>query len=208
MKLAIIADERQKEEILSSMPSNERDINWLNSVSELDQAADAIIHLGFKNQKEEIDSLSVLLPKPVIIHSVSYTIQMIGKPFIRINAWPGFLKGEIWEAAGTNEVNREKAEKVFGLLNKKVEWVADTPGFVAARIIAMIINEAYFALEEKISTKEEINTAMKTGTNYPYGPFEWADIIGLQNVAQLLLTLSSQHKKYYPSELLLKETGL
>ena len=42
----------------------------------------------------------------------------------------------------------------------------------------MIINEAFLALQEGVSTKEEINTAMKLGTNYPLGPFEWVEKIG------------------------------
>ena len=41
---------------------------------------------------------------------------------------------------------------------------------------------AYLALEEHVSTKEEINTAMKLGTNYPFGPFEWANAIGANNI--------------------------
>ena len=48
----------------------------------------------------------------------------------------------------------------------------DIPGFISARVVSMIINEAYFALEEEVSSKEEIDTAMKLGTNYPYGPFD------------------------------------
>jgi 3-hydroxyacyl-CoA dehydrogenase len=44
----------------------------------------------------------------------------------------------------------------------------------------MIINEAYFALEDNVSTKAETDIAMKLGTNYPYGPFEWGQLIGLK----------------------------
>ena len=94
-------------------------------------------------------------------------------PFVRINGWPGFLKRPVVEASSNSKTIKEKAEKIFNDLDKKTEWVPDEPGFITARIIAMIINEAWFALEEGISTKEEIDTAMKLGTNYPYGPFEW-----------------------------------
>jgi 3-hydroxybutyryl-CoA dehydrogenase len=69
----------------------------------------------------------------------------------------------------------------------------------------MIINEAYFALEENVSTKEEIDIAMKLGTNYPYGPFEWCKKIGLKNIAALLAELSQTEKRYQPARLLLKE---
>jgi 3-hydroxybutyryl-CoA dehydrogenase len=72
----------------------------------------------------------------------------------------------------------------------------------------MIINEAYFALSEGVSTKAQINIAMKLGTAYPYGTFEWSERIGLQNIASLLLKLSRQQKRYMPCKLLLQEAGL
>ena len=97
------------------------------------------------------------------------------------------------------------AEKIFTLLNKRMKWVPDKPGFITARVIAAIINEAYFAWEEKVSTKEEIDIAMKLGTNYPYGPFEWCNKIGIKNIYQLLNELSSTNARYKPAALLEKE---
>jgi 3-hydroxybutyryl-CoA dehydrogenase len=76
---------------------------------------------------------------------------------------------------------------------------------IAPRIIAMIVNEAYFGLEDNISTKNEIDIAMKLGTNYPYGPFEWSEKIGLHNIYQLLINLSKQDKRYTPANLLATE---
>ena len=95
---------------------------------------------------------------------------------------------------------KEKTERIFDRLNKKTEWVPDEPGFITARVISMIINEAWFALEEGVSTIEEIDTAMKLGTNYPYGPFEWANQIGLKNVYALLHKLNKNHSRYCPAK--------
>ena len=69
----------------------------------------------------------------------------------------------------------------------------------------MIINEAYFAKDENVSTEKEIDTAMKLGTNYPFGPFEWAQIIGIRNIYALLKTLNETDPRYKPSTLLEKE---
>ena len=69
----------------------------------------------------------------------------------------------------------------------------------------MIINEAFFAMEENISTENEIDIAMKLGTNYPYGPFEWCDLIGADNILALLEKLSIQDKRYLPAGLLKSE---
>jgi len=90
-------------------------------------------------------------------------------------------------------------------LERNFVWVPDEPGMIAARIIVMIINEAYFALSENISTKEEIDIAMKLGTNYPYGPFEWSAKIGLQNVYALLKHLNKKESRYEIAPLLIEE---
>ena len=65
-------------------------------------------------------------------------------------------------------------------LGRQYQLVPDVPGMIAARTVSMIINEAYYTLEEEISSAEEIDIAMKLGTNYPYGPFEWARQIGIE----------------------------
>lgn len=59
------------------------------------------------------------------------------------------------------------------------------------RTVAMIINEAYFALGDKLATATDIDLAMKNGVNYPLGPIEWGEKIGLHNVAQLLEELNT-----------------
>ena len=141
----------------------------------------------------------------VVVNDVLETAEYLPSNFIRINGWPTFLKRNITEASSNNEAIRQKAAEILGYFNKKIEWVADISGFISARVIAMIINEAYFALDEKVSTKEEIDIAMKLGTNYPYGPFEWSEKIGLKNVYELLFTLSKTNGRYNPADLLRKE---
>ncbi len=57
------------------------------------------------------------------------------------------------------------------------------------RVISMIINEAYFGLDENLATTEAIDLALKNGVNYPLGPCEWGNKIGLHFVALLLTEL-------------------
>ena len=94
---------------------------------------------------------------------------------------------------------------VLNQLQWQFVWVGDDYGFIAARIISMIINEAYFALEENVSTKEQIDVAMKLGTNYPYGPFEWSKKIGLINILNLLQKLAQGDPRYTVCALLVHE---
>lgn len=138
--------------------------------------------------------------QPLFIHSVNESLPA-GKNAIRINAWNGFLENEIWELAG-NITARE--EEVLSALGKKMIRCEDEPGFIAPRVIAMIINEAYFAKGENVSTEDEIDIAMKLGTNYPYGPFEWARKIGIQNIYALLEKLAQHDKRYQAAPLLTK----
>jgi 3-hydroxybutyryl-CoA dehydrogenase len=118
------------------------------------------------------------------------------------------LKNRIVEATAANERSKKAAEELFAVFHKSVEWLPDQAGFVTPRVIAMIINEAYYALQDNVSSKEDINTAMRTGTNYPKGPFEWASEIGIEKIASLLLRLARSNPRYQPSELLLKDAGI
>lgn len=136
--------------------------------------------------------------KPVFINETIATLKELALPInvSRINAWNGFLEREIWEVATQNE---ELVGQVFNFLNWKIIFVKDEPGLVSARVICMIINEAFYALNEKVSSREEIDLAMKLGTNYPMGPFEWAEKIGLDKIHLLLSVLSVNEERYFPA---------
>ena len=74
------------------------------------------------------------------------------------------------------------------------------------RIILMLINEAVDALYLGIASKEDLETAMKNGVNYPKGLLEWAEEIGLENVLMGLKALYNNYSedRYRPSILLKK----
>jgi 3-hydroxybutyryl-CoA dehydrogenase len=136
---------------------------------------------------------------PVFVNSV---ISGLPAQVVGINGWPFFLQKPHWEVAGTIS---PAAQTVLDALGKTAIPVPDTPGLISARVIAMVINEAYFALEDGVSTRADIDTAMKLGTNYPYGPFEWAEILGVRQVYQLLDTLAQTDGRCSPAPLLKKE---
>ena len=81
-------------------------------------------------------------------------------------------------------------EKLFGNFGFTPKLIK-SPGicFNYPRILSTIINEAYFAKEEQLATDDDIDKAMRFGVNYPLGPFEWAQHIGLEKVAMVLLEL-------------------
>ena len=205
MILAVLANDLQKEEIAVSPFFRKHEVLFSENLSLWsNHIADAFMDLCFENSPERIEMLAKLLPKPVFVHSVTDTLDRIHPNLIRMNGWPGFLKGNCLEAAANEEL-KIKAEQLLG---EELIFVKDTPGFVSARILAMIINEAYFTWEAGTSSKEEIDIAMKLGTGYPYGPFEWGEKIGIIRIAELLKRLSIEDPEYEVAKSLVSVASL
>ncbi len=141
----------------------------------------------------------------ILVNYNAGTLKDLPGGYARMNGWNSFLKGSIIEASAPDKEAQESLTTLFTLLGKRPEWLPDLPGFVSPRILSQIINEAYYSLQENVSSREDIDTAMKFGTNYPYGPFEWSKIIGLKEVAVLLQVLSKTNARYEPSALLMEE---
>lgn len=202
MQIVVLTDEELKKELLSDAEVSDKEIIWVEQLSQLQPYKEADVFIDLLFSKDHIQLLQSLLPKLIIINSVEDTLSETHASFVRINGWPTFLQSPIIEAACLTESHKSITEEVLSFFNKKIEWLPDEPGFITPRVISMIINEAFIALKEGVSTKEEINTAMKLGTNYPYGPFEWADKIGIEKIASLLQCLSKEHNRYTPASLL------
>jgi 3-hydroxybutyryl-CoA dehydrogenase len=192
MQMIVLTNDVLKEELLSDASSLHGTIIWVENIRQVNEYRDADVFIDLLFETGHITILQSLLPKTIVINSVDRTLAEVNSSFVRINAWPGFLKSSIIEASSMNEDNKQIAEKVFALFGKKLEWLPDQTGFVTPRVISMVINEAFIALKEGVSTKDEIDIAMKLGTNYPYGPFEWAEIIGMHRIDSLLKRLEKK----------------
>lgn len=80
----------------------------------------------------------------------------------------------------------ETARRFAEGLGKTVVASKDTPGFVTTRALAVLLNEAAWMLYEGIATKEDIDTAYKLGFHHPMGPFELADLVGIDTSLSIL----------------------
>ena len=203
MTIVVISATATKESLPALYPAPGNHLIGVKTVDEAKNHPDAelYIDLDFTNETARKGSLNSLLPKPVIVNAVTETLDQLGYPFTRINGWPGFTERSIHELVTTQP---DKIKELYIQLGRECHIVPDTPGMIGARILATIINEAWYTWEDGVSTKEEIDTAMKLGTNYPMGPFEWGQLIGLDKIAGLLTVLGRENERYTPSEGLLK----
>ena len=117
MTVAILADELLKKELLAKKLPEAITVVWADSVRSLTIAdADVYVDLLFEPDVERTQHLKRLLPKPVIVNSVSYTTKKIGAGFIRINAWPGMLQRSVIEVALPLAVNEAIVKDIFDQL--------------------------------------------------------------------------------------------
>jgi 3-hydroxybutyryl-CoA dehydrogenase len=202
MRIAIRANEDQKRELLEKGMNNSIELIWFDrepSPGELDACFDLLF--------DESDAAANISINDVVVfaNAVVTPASRLPRNYVRINGWSGFLARTLIEVASSDDMIKEKASSILKCAGWNFIWAPDEPGMIAARVIAMIINEAYFALEQNVSTKEEIDVAMRLGTNYPYGPFEWSAKIGLRNIYGLLKKLYETESRYEIAPLLMKE---
>jgi 3-hydroxybutyryl-CoA dehydrogenase len=114
---------------------------------------------------------------------------------IGINALPTFLERTTLECTNPYKLAGKSLKELADLLGyPNIEVVGSRVGLITPRVICMIINEAYYTVQEGTANREDINQAMRLGTNYPKGPFEWCDAMGLQNVYEVLEAMYNDTK--------------
>ncbi len=98
------------------------------------------------------------------------------------------------------------AVSFFQTLGKEVSIINDVPGLVVMRTIAMLANEGADAVFQRVCSIQDVDIAMKSGMNYPQGPMEWADNIGLNTIFATIKGLSQSYgeDRYRMSPLVLQ----
>jgi 3-hydroxybutyryl-CoA dehydrogenase len=187
------AEEDEEETILlgaedefgkSALPTEDYDVIFdLN----LDDEEDGIITYMY-NEGQVVFGCAV---KQTLASMVSGLGEMECKVF-GMNALPTFLHRPKLEISMLHRVDRMILEATLQTLGLEYEVIEDQIGMVAPRVVCMIINEASFVLGEGTASVEAVDQAMKLGTNYPRGPFEWCDQIGVREVVSVLDALHAQ----------------
>lgn len=146
------------------------------------------------------DDLAIDVNAPLLIHAPSLLwSQLVSLPKQCAKAcfWPGFFNRQLWEIA-PNPDSTVDWVMLLNALGIKALILPDAVGLVSARILATIINEAVFCLAENTANCNDIDIAMKLGTNYPLGPIEWAKKIEARQVFNLLQAMAKTDNKYTP----------
>ncbi|WP_256104599.1 3-hydroxyacyl-CoA dehydrogenase [Streptomyces sp. ODS05-4] len=94
------------------------------------------------------------------------------------------------------------ATGLFQALGKQVSVIADVPGMIVARTVAMLADLALDAVRRGVASAEDVDTAMKLGVNYPRGPLAWGEELGWPWVLETLLNLHDEYPtgRYAPSQ--------
>ena len=122
----------------------------------------------------------------------------------RFCGWSGFADRLSWEMAVSLGCDVEKLKPLLKAIGKEAILVNDIPGFIAPRVLSVIINEACYAIAEGISDAEQIDIAMKLGTNYPQGPISWGKKIGATRISGLLNAMAMESSRYQAHNSLIK----
>ncbi len=128
--------------------------------------------------------------------------RFVGMHFF--NPVPVMKLVEVVRGRATSDATVATALEVCARMGKTAVEVHDFPGFVSNRVLMPMINEAVLAFQEKVATREAIDTVMKLGANHPMGPLELADFIGLDTCVNIMEVLRKGFgsDKYAPARLL------
>jgi 3-hydroxybutyryl-CoA dehydrogenase len=110
----------------------------------------------------------------------------------------------------TDPAMRDAAHSLLAADGQPVIVINDSPGFVAQRVVAMIVNIGCGVAQRAIATPADIDKATKLGLGYPFGPIEWGDRIGAKRVLFILERLHSFYgePRYRPSPWLKRRAAL
>jgi 3-hydroxybutyryl-CoA dehydrogenase len=168
-------------------------IHWTKDPGEL-RETEAVIEAVVERvepKKEALALLDGLLPPDSLIFTNTSSISITdlasatGRPE-KVCGMHFFTPPPVREAvevprgALTSDETVERARELVRSFGKEPVVVEkDVPGFVANRFLMPMILEACRLLEEGVASKEEIDLLVKKGVGFPIGPFELADLIGL-----------------------------
>lgn len=217
MKVLVIGDVQHYTALLLKGGLNGHQVEQVSAPDGIDSLADyqLVIDLVFDDHQQHATLYARFPAVPVLAGIVKTSLGAVmgnyafnqGFSLIGCNWLPGFIEMPVTEVSVIDEEQLPVLQEIMGQLGWQYEVVKDNVGMVTPRVVCMIINEAYMAAEEGIASRPDIDTAMRLGTNYPLGPFEWCERIGVKHVCDVLSSVyaATQSERYKVSPLLIRE---
>ncbi|HRE41094.1 MAG TPA: 3-hydroxyacyl-CoA dehydrogenase family protein [Ignavibacteria bacterium] len=167
----------QKTEIAFEVTNYDRDLKFKN-LNDIEN------HVP---ENAVIISSSLCIPLSQQLRFVKKVNRLFG-----VGIYPTFSSAKNIEVTKSNLTSPELTNVITDIFENSI-WVEDRTGLINLRIISLIINEAYLVLQEKTADAKDIDIAMKLGTNYPYGPIEWSERIGLDLIYNILQSMYNEY---------------
>lgn len=193
-------------------------IHGVTSLKEAVEGADVVIEAVFEDMKakrEVYGEIDPVCPPEVIFASNTSSLSItemaagtsrpdrfLGMHFF--NPAPVMKLIELIRGSETSEETMSLGKALSLKLGKEPVEVRESAGFVVNRLLVPMMNEAFNLLMEAVATPEDIDKAMKLGTNMPMGPFELADFTGLDVGLAVMEVLHREtgDQRFRPSPLL------
>ncbi len=215
MKIAVLGTGK-KAEAWKAKNLNANSYTWVQDTKSHTDF-DAFIDLDFDENPTNLLSYSTNTQTVFLVSAVNISlegafaknqIKQHDLKIIGINALPTMVDRTTLEY--TNPYDVEIPTDLFETMGYTTSTMVDSRvGMVTPRIICMIINEAFYTVQEGTANAKDIDTAMKLGTNYPKGPFEFLELIGIENVYNTLNAVyNDTHEERYKICGLLKKEFL
>ena len=197
MKILARGSKARVEELKLKLSSVEHQLKWIED-SDLSSANvheyDLIFDLKFDDRPDQLRYYGSIKGIPLIVGAVKQQLAKASLDFGRkldfmlvgMNTLPTFIQRNLSELSLLDKKYEAQLMALMQNLGWNYRLVNDRVGMVTPRVIFMIINEACYTLQEGTASMPDIDTSMKLGTNYPFGPFEWADRIGIKHVYETL----------------------
>lgn len=200
MRILVLSGPEMAAEFKQKFPENQGSHTYtylqpqhmaLEQLTSADIVFDFLLH-------EQPERLSKYAPEQVVFcHAATVQLAALVKQvavaqpctLFGFNGLPTLFNREVLEVSILCSNDEGKLAEVCESLGTAYLLVDDRVGMVTPRMLCMIINEAFYTLQEQTASITDINLGMKLGTNYPKGPFEWAAQIGITNVYKVLAAM-------------------
>ena len=203
MQVVVYGNNNNIEEFKSKFDQRKNSFTYVQDGLDADllQNTDVVFDYYLEESPENLElyldqsNLTVFCNSPkTSLAELSYYVSGMQCHLFGFNGLPGMVNRDFLELTALDDNDEQKLSEICSNLSTEFKLVKDRVGMITPRVVCMIINEAYYTVQEGTAARRDIDAGMKLGTNYPKGPFEWCDVLGIDNVYEILEALYEDTK--------------